>query len=269
MVLQHTFMSSNDRLLELTLSILPFVFAIVLYMATVIYTNRSDRKWPTRKILWWTLGVLCVGFSLVGPIAEQSHHNFTAHMYGHLLLGMLGPLLIACSAPMTLLLRALPVRLGRIISKLLRSTYVKFISHPIIASILNIGGLYVLYTTDLFVMMHESFILYIIVHVHVFLAGYLFTISLIYTDIITHRTSFIMRATVLVIAMAGHGILSKWIYANPPTGIEKIDAQQGAMTMYYGGDLIDVVIVIVLCYQYFEKIKRNSKKFETKTIGVS
>lgn len=260
-------MTNLDRLFEFAFTFLPFVLAIVVYIAVVIFTNHSYKKWPTRRIVWWTLGVLSVGFSLVGPVAEQSHHNFTAHMYGHLLLGMLGPLLIACSAPMTLLLRALPVRTGRKVSKWLRSKYVEFISHPITASMLNIGGLYVLYTTDLFGMMHESLILYIVVHLHVFWAGYLFTISLIYTDIVTHRTSFIMRATVLVIAMAGHGILSKWIYAYPPTGIEKTDAELGAMTMYYGGDFIDVIIVIVMCYKYFEKSKRT-ERVETGTIKL-
>ena len=97
---------------------------------------------------------------------------------GHLLLGMLAPLLIALSAPMTLLLRTLNVNYARKLSRLLRSHPIRFFSHPIVASILNIGGLWLLYTTNLYTAMHGNLLLHIIVHIHVFIAGYLFTISI-------------------------------------------------------------------------------------------
>lgn len=62
-------------------------------------------------------------------------------------------------------------------------------------------------------MMHESLFLYVFIHIHVFLAGYLFTVSLAYVEPIPHRTSFLYRSSILVLALAAHGILSKYIYA--------------------------------------------------------
>lgn len=47
--------------------------------------------------------------AVIGPLSRQSHADFTIHMAGHLLLGMLAPLLNAIAAPMTLLLRTLNV----------------------------------------------------------------------------------------------------------------------------------------------------------------
>ncbi|MGE7667342.1 cytochrome c oxidase assembly protein [Ureibacillus composti] len=258
----HDYSVAEIQVVEYIAGIVPFLLLIFVYLISVYYTNQSYKTWPFYRILCWILGILSIAFSLIGPIADRAHTNFNAHMYTHLLLGMLGPLFIAFAAPTTLLLRTLPTNYARRLSKFLKSTYVRTVSHPITASLLNMGGLWLLYTTDLYSAMHDSKLLYFLIHLHVFLAGYLFTISLLYIDPTAHRTSFTMRATVLVLAMAGHGILSKWIYAHPPTGIKIDEAQQGGMTMYYGGDLIDLVIVTVLCYQYF----RNKQTMVEKPI---
>lgn len=231
---------------------IPFFLIALLYVITVLYTNRNYRTWPFYRTISWLLGMLCITLALVGPLAELAQTNFTAHMYTHILLGMLGPLLLAFSAPMTLLLRVLSVANARRLTRFLKSAPIRFVSHPITAIILNIGGLWLLYTTDLYRTMHTSTWIHLLVHVHVLLAGYVFTISIIYIDPAPHRTSIKLRATVLILAMAAHGILSKWIYANPPVGVTKADAEQGAMTMYYGGDAVDVLLVFLLCYQVYK-----------------
>ncbi|MCM3389499.1 cytochrome c oxidase assembly protein [Ureibacillus chungkukjangi] len=241
------------------LDILLYILLIVLivgYLVLVYRTNEKYKKWPMIRCVFWIIGIAAVFLGIAGPIAERAHASFQAHMMTHLLLGMLGPLLLVLSAPMSLLLRSVPVTWGRILSKVLKSFYVRWITHPIIASILNAGGLWILYTTDLYHSMQSSNLLHVFVHVHVFLAGYVFTLSMIYIEVTPHRTSFQLRAIVLILAMAAHSILSKWIYANPPLGVEATDAQLGGMLMYYGGDAIDLVIVILLCAQYFKGKKR-------------
>lgn len=221
------------------------------YIAMVYSTNKKYRKWPGTRIVFWIMGVLSIALAVTGPIAEKAHSSFTAHMMTHLLLGMLGPLFLVLSAPMKLLLRSVPIVVGRLIGKILKSTYLRWVTHPIIAALLNFGGLWILYATNLYSMMHSSNILYVLVHVHVFLAGYVFTLSMIYIEVTIHRRSFRLRAIVLILAMASHSILSKWLYANPPASLETTDAQRGGMLMYYGGDAIDLILVIILCYQYF------------------
>ncbi len=159
---------------------IPALLAIGLYIGAVLATNRRKRlrKWPWLRTISFVAGVFLAASALVGPLSRQSHGDFTAHMVGHLLLGMLAPLLIALAAPMTLLLRTLNVNFARKLSRLLRSQPIRLFSHPIVASILNIGGLWLLYTTNLYTAMHANLWLHIIVHIHVFIAGYLFTISI-------------------------------------------------------------------------------------------
>ncbi|MFE4706765.1 cytochrome c oxidase assembly protein [Peribacillus simplex] len=190
--------------------------------------------------------------AIIGPIANRAHMDFTAHMVGHLLLGMIAPILLVLAAPITLALRTLDVQSARRLSKLLKSWPLRILSNPITASALNIGGLWILYTTGLHGLMHQNALLHALVHFHVFIAGYLFTASMIYMDPAPHRFSFMFRAIVFIISLAGHDILSKYIFAHPPGGVTKEQAENGGMLMYYAGDAIDVALICILCYQWFK-----------------
>ncbi|MEC0273397.1 cytochrome c oxidase assembly protein [Peribacillus castrilensis] len=225
---------------------------IVIYMAAVIISNRRYKKWPLYRTYFWILGTLCAASAIIGPIANRAHMDFTAHMVGHLLLGMIAPILLVLAAPITLALRTLDVQSARRLSKVLKSWPLRFLSNPITASALNIGGLWILYTTGLYGVMHHDALLHALVHFHVFLAGYLFTASMIYMDPAPHRFSFMFRAIVFTISLAGHDILSKYIFAHPPSGVTKVQAENGGMLMFYAGDAIDVALICILCYQWFK-----------------
>lgn len=247
----HIHDDSNEIFLSQLILVAPFVLAFIFYFIAVHASNQKKKQWPFYRILLWIMGVVFASLSVIGPIADRSHADFSAHMVGHVLLGMLAPLLMALGAPMTLLLRALPVRLARYLTRFLRNGLVNVLHHPIFTSILNVGGLWLLYTTELFPMMHENVVLYIFIHLHIFLAGYLFTISIIYIDPIPFQKSFVYMSLVLLAALAAHSILSKYIYAHPPGNVLTTQAKSGGMIMYYGGDAIEVGLVCILCYQWF------------------
>ncbi len=231
---------------------LPFLLMIGAYIWAGIISNRHHKTWPVTRYVYWTVGVICAAAAVVGPIANRAHGDFTMHMTGHLLLGMLAPLLIAIAAPITLILRTLNVKWSRRISRLLKSRFFQAVSDPVVATLLNVGGLWLLYTTDLYLEMHHSLVLHVLVHLHVFLAGYIFTVSMIYMDPTHHQRSFIYRCILLVFALGGHGILSKYIYAYPPAGVPRAQAEAGGMLMYYGGDAIDIVLITIFCYQWYK-----------------
>lgn len=231
---------------------LPFVLALIIYAFVAVMSNRRHKRWPLYRYTFWIFGVCCTAAAVIGPLAHRSHVDFTAHMIGHLLLGMLAPLFIVLAAPLTLILRTLSTLSARRLSRLLKSWPAGMLTNPIVASFLNVGGLWILYTTDLYAAMQQNALLHIVVHIHVFLAGYLFTLSIIYIDPTPHRFSFIYRSIVLVLSLAGHGILSKYIYAHPPDGVPAAQAEIGGMLMYYGGDAIDLILIWVFCYQWFK-----------------
>ncbi|QGW26347.1 MULTISPECIES: cytochrome c oxidase assembly protein [unclassified Dietzia] len=208
--------------------------------------HRRRGRWPRYRTALWIAGLLCLGAAWVGPLASAAHSGFTAHMGVHLLMGMLAPLLLVLAAPVTLALRTLPTRHARVVSRVLRSPPARVLTHPVVAAVLNAGGLWVLYTTDLFALMHESHAVHVLVHLHVFLAGLLFTVAMIGPDPNPHRASFRTRAVVLVLFIGAHSILGRWLYGHPPAGIDPADARVGAQLMFYGGEVIDLALIVLL-----------------------
>ncbi|MEH7181066.1 cytochrome c oxidase assembly protein [Neobacillus vireti] len=250
--MKHNHVLQPGELAFESLMALPFLLAIIFYIITALISNKGHKRWPFHRYFCWAIGILCAGTALFGPIADSAHVDFTAHMMGHLLLGMLAPLLLALGAPMTLLLRTLSVVHARRLSQVLKSWPVSFYSNPAFAALINIGGLWVLYATDLYMLMLHNTLIHVVVHFHVFLAGYLFTISIIYIDPIPHKYSFPFRAAVLILSLAAHGILSKYIYAHPPAYVPIKQAEWGGMIMYYGGDLVDIVLIFLFCRQWYQ-----------------
>lgn len=220
------------------------VLALIAYLLGV--HRHHHGQWPRWRTTAWIAGLASVGAGWAGPLAEAARHDFTAHMGTHLLVGMIGPLLLVLAAPVTLALRTLPAPGARRLSAVLRSPPVRVVTHPIVAAVLNGGGIWLLYTTGAFELMHSSVALHTLVHAHILLAGIAFTVAMIGPDPNPHRASLRTRATVLVLFIAAHSILGKWLYAYPPAGVDPADARAGAQLMYYGGDVVDLVILTLL-----------------------
>ncbi|WP_100372331.1 cytochrome c oxidase assembly protein [Bacillus sp. FJAT-45037] len=251
---------SIDFLTQLLLSA-PFVIGIILYLVAIVLSKRRDRPWAWYRTALWVAGSLLCFITLVNPMITAAHENFTVHMFGHLLLGMLGPLLMVLGAPLTLLLRALSTGKARKVTVFLKRPLFHFLSNPVVPAVLNIGGLWVLYTTDLYIMMETMMWVHILVHLHVFLAGYFFAATLLYIDPIPKQYSYIYRSLVLILALAGHKILSKFIYAYPPEGVPRAEAEAGGMLMYYGGDAVDLIIIIILCYKWYHSKEHRRGRY--------
>lgn len=227
------------------------VVAVGLTAAAVAYVvavraARGRGTWPAARTASWVTGLVCVGVPLVGPLAVAARASFTAHMVGHLLLGMAGPLLLVLGAPVSVALRALPVTRARTVARVLRSRLARVLTHPVVAGAANLAGLVLLYGTGLYALAHTSPLVHVLVHAHVLAAGYLLAAALVGPDPAPHRASLHLRVAVLVVFVAGHSSLAKWLSAHPPAGVDAADALVGAQVMYYGGDVVDVALVVLL-----------------------
>ncbi|PYZ97591.1 hypothetical protein CR205_03070 [Alteribacter lacisalsi] len=239
---------------------LPFLILALLYIWGLMVSSGKGRSWPVWRTCFWILGCVLAFTAVAGPLADQAHHDFYVHMMTHLLLGMLAPLLMVLAAPIMLLLRALPVTAARKVSGILKWRVFHVLTDPFVASLMNMGALWVLYTTPLYSGMHESPALHVLVHAHVFIAGYVFTASMISKDPMPNRPSYFYRSVALVLALASHGILSKYLYANPPAGVPAAEAEAGGMLMFYGGDIVDGVIVFLLLRQWYHAARPKPYK---------
>lgn len=202
------------------------------------------RSWASPRVAVGVTG-LALAVAALGPFTAP---DMVGHMTGHLLLGMVAPLLVVLADPVVLALRVLPVAGARRLVRALRSRPVRLLTHPATATVLDVGGLWVLYRTGLHEAMVGSPWLTALVAAHVFAAGVLFTHAVAGHDPTPGRPSFPTRAVWLVAGLAAHGILAKLLWADPHA---MPGTREAAELMYYGGDVVDLALMVMLCAHWY------------------
>jgi putative membrane protein len=231
--------------------------AVAVYVVGVRVSAKRGRPWPAYRVALWAGGIALATVAVIGPLADAAHDSFVAHMWAHLFGGMLAPLLLVLAAPVTLAFRSLDVTPARRLSRLLRSAPAQLIAHPVTAAILSAGGLWAIYLSPLYESMRATSLMHMVVHAHLLLAGYLFTAAIIGLDPAPHRPRRILVAVVLVLTLASHAILAKYLYAHPPAGVTPLEARQGAELMYYAGSWIEAAVIVVFCTHWYRATGRG------------
>ncbi|GEA89329.1 cytochrome c oxidase assembly protein [Cellulomonas cellasea] len=217
----------------------------------------GPRGWSAWRTAAFTAGALLVAAALAPWPDAVLGGGARAHMAQHLVLGMLAPLGLVLGAPVRLLLGAVP-RARRPVARVLRLRAVHVAGHPAAAALLHVGGLWVLYLTPLYARSLDAPAVHHLVQVHFLLAGYLFAWSLVGPDPAPGRPSLRVRAVVLVLAAAAHAVLAKLLYAQagtlpPGAANPAAEAEQAAQWMYYGGDVAEVLLVVLLCAEWYRR----------------
>lgn len=221
----------------------------IAYWRGVRCLQRSGRTWPASRTSFFLSGCAVLAVGIAPPLVQAAMTDFRLHMLQHLLVGMLAPLGLVLGAPVSLLIRNLPRRHVGLLVRLLHGAWLRCVAHPVAALLLNVGAMYMLYLSPLYDAMHASLAVHAFVHVHVFLAGCLFTWSMLGgPDPVPRRYANQLRLAVLFIGIAAHTVLSKLMYAyGLPAGTHPIEQiKAGAQWMYYGGDLAELLLLTAL-----------------------
>ncbi|NHC15085.1 cytochrome c oxidase assembly protein [Motilibacter sp. E257] len=241
---------ADAALLDAT-SALALVAAAALAVAYAVAArarSREPRGWSAWRTASFLAGCAVLGLVLLPGLSPYPAGDFRWHMAQHLLIGMVAPLLLVLGAPMTLLLRTLPRRHGRLVGRALRSWPVRLVANPLSALALNVGGLAVLYFTPFYgvVEAHES--VHALVHLHFVAAGYLFAWVIAGPDPAPHRPSVPVRLVVLGAAVAFHALISQLLYAGIGVQVPVGEAERrgAGELMYYGGDIAELLIALAL-----------------------
>jgi putative membrane protein len=237
------------------------------YLALALRQSMSPRGWSRWRTALFLCGCAVLIFGFSPQLLPFTPGDFRKHMLQHMLLAMLAPLGLVMAAPVTLLLRNLPSRYGRMITGVLRSRYVGFIANPVVALILDLGAMAALYFTPLYMamMMHPA--LHYLVHLHFVAAGCLYTWVIAGPDPAPHRPSVPVRLVVLGVAVAIHSVLSQLLYAGwhvaIPAPVEQL--QHGAELMYYGGDITEILLAFAMVSSWHPASRREAEKAQLLT----
>lgn len=265
---QHGGMGGQTVLFVL-LAILPAVL-LCLYLAAA-FRLRKTAGWRLWRIASFTLGTGLIITAIVPPVADWAHQDLRGHMVQHLMLGMFGPLGLVFGAPGTLLLRNVSAPAARRIMNFLKTPPVRFLIHPVTAALLDIGGMYLLYLTPLYTLTMTHPALFVFLHLHFVLSGYLFTWSIAGPDPAPGRPGRAVRLVVLFLATAAHGILGKLMfgYGYPQgTSASLSEIQAAAQWMYYGGDLAELLLIIAFFAMWFRQRSTLPELFAEKRTSV-
>lgn len=220
------------------------------YLAAAYAQRSTAAGWSGWRCGFFIMGSLLLAIALMPPMMDWAHHDLRGHMAAHLLIGMVAPLAWVLAAPVSLLLRTLPQAGGRRLVGFLHSRPLQLVTHPAGALLLNIGGMYVLYLTPLYAASLHNQLLHYWVHAHFLVAGYLFCWAILAgPDASPHRLSLRFRLGVLFISIAAHSLLGKLMYGYGwPRGTahQEENIQAAAQWMYYGGDLAELLLAVVL-----------------------
>lgn len=156
------------------------VFA-ALYVAALVRLRRRGDKWPPGRTFSWLLGCAVLLFATSSGVGRYMPAMFSMHMVVHMCLSMLIPILLVLGAPVTLALRALPAA-GRAdppgmrewLLAALHSRFSRFLTNPVVATVLFVAGFYGLYLSNLFDVTASSHAGHLAMNVHFLVSGYLF-----------------------------------------------------------------------------------------------
>ena len=250
--------------------LLVVLFLTVSYFWLVIRQRSSGRNWPVARSIWLSVGMLLIAFALSPWIVHAAHVDARWHMAQHLLTGMYAPVALVLAWPVTLLLRSLPVRSARGVVTVLHSAPMRIIASPPVALLLSVGGLYVLYLTPLYQLMLHSPAVHWLIQFHMFAAGMLFAVVIAQVEPGAPRWSLPLRIGTLLVGMAAHANLAKLMYARMlphGTGAGADELQAAAQLMYYGGDIAEVLLAVVMFAVWYGRRQRTPKVLSSQLIG--
>lgn len=254
--MQHTSHNMHDASLSDWIPLLLIVVVAVVYLFAYYSIREEKGGWQNWRALSFLSGLVLLGVAMLPSLMTWAHQDLVGHMVQHLLIGMYAPLFLVLGSPILLALKALPVNSARTVTAILRSRIFYLLSHPVTALVLNMGGMYLLYLTPLYVKSLTNSLLHYLIHFHFLAAGFLFTWSMIGQEPVVKRPAFGTRVLVLFISISAHAFLSKFMYAylyplNSPHGADQI--REAAKLMYYWGDLSELLLAIVLFGIWYQK----------------
>ncbi|GAB3400099.1 cytochrome c oxidase assembly protein [Schumannella luteola] len=259
-------------------------FGIFFYLAGVWRLRRRGDRWPIHRSVLWIAGMLLLLWSTNGMPNVYEQFLFSAHMTVHMVLSMMIPVFLVLSAPVTLAMRAIHKRSDgsrgprEWILWAVHSKYATFLSHPIIASVLFAGSLWVFYYSPLFRWATTDHLGHMWMTVHFLIVGYLFVQMLVGIDPLPYRPPYPLRLLLLLATMAMHAFfglsiiessglfLADWYgamgrtWGDPPL----VDQQAAGGIAWSVGELPTVSLAILVALMWSRSDAREAKRRDRK-----
>jgi putative membrane protein len=234
----------------------------VVYGGAVRRLGRRGRSWPAGRSACFGAGVLALAGS--GFVSEAT---FAGHMTGHILLGMVAPLLVGLGAPVTLALQAVGRPAKRRLLRVLHSAPARWLSHPLVGFLLFGATLVGLYLSPLFPLYLRNPLVHAAVHWHFVAAGCLFLWPLLGTDPMPRPLPHGARVLAVLAAVPFHAFLGMALLSTtaplaPDTYPSLGDQHSAAGLLWISGELMTLVTAGVVLRSWMAADRREAACFD-------
>ncbi|WP_290805305.1 cytochrome c oxidase assembly protein [Herbiconiux sp.] len=264
--------------------VLVCAFAIFFYIAGVVRLRRRGDAWPWYRTVLWIAGILLLFYVTNGGLNVYEKFLFSVHMFGHMTLSMMVPLLLVPAGPITLALRAIKKRddgsrgMREWILLAVHSKAATVIANPVVAGVLFATSLVAFYYTPLFRWATEDHIGHEWMIVHFLIVGYLFVQALIGIDPVPYKLPYPFRLLLLLGTMAFHAffglalmqgnglLLADWFGATGrdwgPSAI--VDQQNGGGIAWSIGEIPTFTLALIVAIQWSRSDKKETTRLDRK-----
>ncbi|ORW97169.1 copper resistance protein CopD [Mycobacterium sp. IEC1808] len=258
------------------------VFA-ALYVAAVLRLRRRGDHWPPGRTVSWLLGCLTLLFVTSSGVGRYMPAMFSMHMVAHMGLSMLVPILLVLGAPVTLALRALPAAgrddppgMREWLLAALHSHVSRFLTNPVVATVLFVAGFYGLYLSNLFDTTVSSHAGHLAMNVHFLLSGYLFYWVVIGVDPTPRPIPPLAKVGVVFASLPLHAffgvVLMGWRKVLGADYYRSLglswhtdllgDQRLGGGIAWAAGEVPLVIVMIALLVQWARSDKRTARRLD-------
>ncbi|MBJ8346751.1 cytochrome c oxidase assembly protein [Antrihabitans sp. YC2-6] len=255
----------------------------VLYLVGVRRLRRRGDQWPAGRTVAWVLGCVVLLIGTSSGIGRYSPAVFSVHMASHMALSMLAPVLLALGGPITLALRALspagknePPGMREWILAGLHSPVSRFLTQPVVAATLFVGGFYALYLGGIFDSTVDSHPAHVLMTLHFLLSGYLFYWVVIGVDPSPRQVQPVTKLAMVfgslpfhaffgVVLMSMDTVMGAWFYRSLGLTWNTDllgDQRLGGGIAWATGEIPLVLVMMALLIQWSRTDERAAKRYD-------
>ncbi len=243
----------------------------------------NARPWPRQRTACFLSGLVVLAVATQAGLARYDTVLLSLHTLQHVLLGMLGPLLLALGAPVTLALRASRRPTQMILLRIVHSRFVETVTQPVVAWALFGGTLFGLYFSPVFDLSLEHPLLHALVHLHFTVVGMLFFWPAVGLDPMRRRPSHPARLLYVLLAVPFHAFLGLAVLSSTahPLGASVYgevvrswgpslvaDQRTAAGILWTVGDLFGLVAGGIVAAQWYRADQRRQEREDRRLDAV-